>query len=88
MVLAATSPAGKVEVLEPPAGAKAGERVVFEGAHAAAAEPNQMAKKKYFDLAAEGLRVDDELRATYKGIVMMTSAGPVTVPSAKGGTIH
>lgn len=88
MVLAATSPAGKVELLEPPADAKAGERVTFEGMHAAAAEPNHMAKKKWFDLAAEHLKVDDALQASYKGVVMMTSAGPVKVPSAVGGTIH
>jgi methionine--tRNA ligase beta chain len=89
MVLAATSAAGKVELLDPPAGAPAGERVTFAGlANAPAAEPNAMAKKKHFDLTAEHLRVDDALRACYKGAPMMTSAGAVTVPSAAGGTIH
>ena len=47
-----------------------------------------MAKKKFFDLAAEHLKVDESLRASWKGVVMMTSAGPVTVPSAAGGGIH
>lgn len=88
MVLAATSPAGKVELLEPPADAKAGERVTFEGMHSAPAEPNQMAKKKWFDLAAEHLKVDDQLRASYKGVPMMSTAGVVKVPTAVGGTIH
>lgn len=89
MVLAATSPEGKVELVDPPAGAKVGERVSFEG-HTGSepAAPNAMAKKKYFDIVAESLRVDDSLTATYKGIPFMTSAGPCTVPSAKGGTIH
>jgi hypothetical protein len=32
--------------------------------------------------------VDEQLRATYKGIPFTTSAGPCTVASAKGGSIH
>ena len=87
MVLAATS-AGKVEVLDAPAGAAPGERVVVEGHVAKPAEPNAMAKKKFFDLAAEHLVVDDALRAAYKGVPLMTCAGPVTVASARAGTIH
>lgn len=88
MVLCATSPAGKVEFVEPPAGAAVGERVTFPGHEGAAADPNKMAKKKIFDLVAPHLVVDDNLRATYKGIPFTTSAGPCTVVSAKGGTIH
>jgi len=88
MVLAATSPAGKVELLEAPAGAKVGERVSFAGFEGEACTPAVMGKKKYFDTAAEGLKVDDALRASYKGVPMMTSAGAVVVQSAKGGSIH
>jgi methionyl-tRNA synthetase len=88
MVLAATSAAGKVELLNPPKDAKIGERVAFAGHASTPAEPNQMAKKKYFDTVAESLRVGDDLVANYKGIPFMTSAGPISVPSAKGGTIH
>ena len=89
MVLAATSAAGKVELLDPPVGAPAGERVTFEG-HGGVppAEPNAMGKKKWFDLAAEHLKVDEQCRAAYKGVPMMTTAGAVTVPSAVGGGIH
>jgi len=88
MVLAATSAEGKVELLDPPAGAAVGERVEVAGHSSKPAEPNAMAKKKWFDLAAEHLRVTDGLQAAYKGIPLTTSAGPVTVPTTKGATIH
>lgn len=88
MVLAATSPSGKVELLDPPAGAVVGERVVVPGYEGEAATPAVMAKKKLFDAAAEAMKVDDARNATYKGAPLMTSAGPVTVPSAVGGSIH
>ena len=88
MVLAATSAEGKVELLEPPAGAKPGERVTFAGHPNTPAEPNQMAKKKYFDIVAEKLRVNDDLVATYDNIPFGTSAGAVKVPTVKGASIH
>lgn len=88
MVLAATSPEGKVELLDVPEAAKAGERVTFPGHENVECTPNVLAKKKYFDLAAAEFKVDDQLRASYKGVVFTTSAGPCTVPTAKGGSIH
>lgn len=88
MVLCATSTDGKtVEFVEPPAGAVIGERITFEGHTGPAAEPNRMAKKKIFEAVAPDLVVNDSLQATYKGIPFMTSAGPCTVVSAKGGLI-
>jgi hypothetical protein len=46
MVLCATGADGRVEFVVPPAGAKEGERVTFEGHGGAAAEPNRVDKKK------------------------------------------
>ncbi len=88
MVLCATSADGKVEFVTPPEGAKVGERVAFEGHSAPAAEPNRMAKKKIFEAAAPDLVVDDQLRAAWKGVPFMTTAGPCVVESAKGGLIQ
>lgn len=88
MVLAATSAAGKVELLDVPAGARVGERVIVPGFEGEVASANVMKKKKHFDVAAEALKVDDKLQATYKGVPLTTSAGVITVPSTAGGSIH
>lgn len=87
MVLAATSPAGKVELLQPPASAAIGERVSFAGYAGEPATPAIMSKRKVFEAVAAHLLVDDKLQATYKGVPFMTSAGAVTVPTAAGGKI-
>lgn len=84
MVLCATGPTGKVEFVEPPAGAALGERVAFAGHEGPAAEPNRVAKKKIFDAVAPGLKLDAEGRATWEGIPFMTSAGPCTCATLKG----
>lgn len=89
MVLAASNAEGKVELLDPPAGAAIGERVAVAGmTMAPPADANRMAKKKYFDTAAEGLVVNDALQASYKGAPLTTAAGPVVVPTLKGAAIH
>ncbi len=87
MVLCATSADGRVEFVDPPAGAAIGERVSFPGHEGPAAEPNRVAKKKLFEAVAPELLVDDALRATWRGVPFTTSAGPCTVESAKGGLI-
>lgn len=87
MVLCATGDDGKVEFIEPPAGATPGERITFEGHVGPAAEPNRMAKKKIFEAVAPKLFVNDNLIATWDNIPFMTSAGPCTAKSAKGGLI-
>lgn len=46
MVLCATGEDGRVEFVEPPAGAALGERVAFAGHEGAAAEPSRVDKKK------------------------------------------
>jgi hypothetical protein len=87
MVLCATSAAGVVEFVEPPAGAAVGERIAFTGHEGPAAEPNRVAKKKIFESVAPGLVVNADCIATWDGIPFMTSAGPCTVRSAVGGSI-
>lgn len=87
MVLCATAADGRVEFVEPPAAAAIGERVVFPGHEGKAASPNQMAKKKVFELVAPDLAVSDDCVATWKGVPFMTSAGPCIVKTAKNGPI-
>ncbi|WIA39334.1 hypothetical protein OEZ86_005446 [Tetradesmus obliquus] len=87
MVLAATHPeSGKVELLEPPAGAAIGERVTVEGF---SQQPDEQLnpKKKVFEQVQPDLLTSAELVACYKGVPLMTSAGPVKVPSVAGASI-
>ena len=81
MVLCATAADGTVEFVEPPAGAKIGERVSFAGHEGAPADPSRVAKKKLFEAVAPGLRVDAGRVATWEGVPFTTSAGPCTVKS-------
>ncbi|KAF6255958.1 tRNA synthetases class I (M)-domain-containing protein [Scenedesmus sp. NREL 46B-D3] len=87
MVLAATHPdSGKVELLEPPAAAAIGERVTVEGF---SQQPDEQLnpKKKVFEQVQPDLLTSAELVACYKGVPLMTSAGPVRVPSVAGASI-
>lgn len=47
----------------------------------APAAPNAVEKKKLWDTAAPGLRTTADKKAAWKGMVMHTSAGPVTAAS-------
>jgi len=80
MVLCATGPSG-VELLEPPAGAKAGERVTFSGY---SGEPdavlNEKKGKAPLPEISPLLKTNSKREAAYRDIPFMTSAGPVTVP--------
>lgn len=87
MVLCATGPDGTIEFVEPPAGAKNGERVLFEGHVAPAAEPNRVAKKKLWEAVSPDLKVDEHKRATWNGVPFMTAAGPCTVKSVPAGSL-
>jgi hypothetical protein len=46
-----------------------------------------MKKKKTWEKVQPGLRTTDDCVASYKDMPMMTSAGPVTCGSIKGGSI-
>ena len=83
MVLCA-SDGSSFELLRPPAGAKVGERVTFEGIEmCAAGSPNAMAKKKIVpQITGSGdLKTNADKAASWRGATMLTSAGPVTVAS-------
>jgi len=45
------------------------------------AVPNAVEKKKLWEVAAPGMRTSAERVAAWRGMAMMTSAGPVTVGS-------
>lgn len=76
----------QVELCEPPAGAAIGERVTVEGF---LGEPDEQLnpKKKIFEAVQPDLRTNEQLVACYKGVPLMTSAGPVTVQSVAGASI-
>jgi hypothetical protein len=73
-----------------PEGAVPGERIKFGDFDAEQLDPhteNQMKKKKTWEKVQPGLRTTDDCVASYKDMPMMTSAGPVTCGSIKGGSI-
>jgi len=75
----------KVELVEPPEGAKVGERVSFEGFPG---DPEKvLAKKETIDKILADLKSTEDLVATYKGVPFMTSAGPCVVKSIANGGI-
>ncbi|XP_016336000.1 aminoacyl tRNA synthase complex-interacting multifunctional protein 1-like [Sinocyclocheilus anshuiensis] len=65
MVMCASSPE-KVEILDPPSGAVAGDRITFQGFPG---EPDKELnpKKKVWEQVQPDLRTDDQCVATYKG---------------------
>lgn len=84
MVLCATAAdKSKVELLDPPAGTKAGERVQFSGYEYTEDETTELARCNEKQRAAIllDLKTDASKNASYKGVQMMTTAGAVTVPS-------
>jgi len=85
MLLCASDEAHEnVEPLLPPEGSVVGERVFFgEGGENQpdAESPNKVQKKKLWEGVQPELKTDDARMASFKGITMLTSAGPVTAPS-------
>lgn len=67
MVLCASTPE-KVELLSPPPGAKAGDKVTVPGFIRNPDLPCMNPKKKIFEQVAEDLKVDSEKRASFKGV--------------------
>jgi len=66
---------GKVEFIEPPLGAKVGERIMVEGFDGEPATENQVLKKKMLNVIFPDLVTDANGVATYKGVALATSAG-------------
>lgn len=91
MLLCASDAAHEnVEPLTPPEGAEVGERVFFgEGnqEQPEAAKENQVQKKKIWEAVQPELKTDDSKVANYKGMTMLTSAGPITAATLPGANI-
>eukprot|EP00949_MAST-11_sp_MAST-11-sp1_P001377 g1377.t1 len=77
-----------VEFVDPPEGAKPGERIAVEGCSGEPATPAKMKKKKIFQKIAVDLKTDGNCVACWKGKPLMTSAGPCTAPSLKDSIIN
>jgi len=89
MVLCATSANGKVELMQPPAGAKVGERVTMEGVEMEEPDDklNEKTGKAPWVALAPGCKTTKDKVGSYNGAVWMTSAGPVTCKSVAEGQI-
>lgn len=72
---------------DPPAGAAIGERVTVEGF---SGEPDEQLnpKKKIFEQVQPDLATNADLVACFKGVPLMTTAGPVKVVSVAGASIR
>jgi len=79
MVMACVHESGKVELVEPPADAKVGERIFIEGLSGAPATPAQVQKKKILPTVLQDLKTDAGCIATWQGKPLMTSSGPLKV---------
>lgn len=89
MVLAASNEDhSQVELLDPPADAKVGERVTFAGYPTDASLPElaRVSEKALKAITAD-LRTNDEGVAVYKDVAFTTSAGVVRVASLKNATV-
>lgn len=88
MLLAASQDDKVVELLEPAPGTPLGERVQLETTEPLKTpDPVLKPKQRVFETVANFLRTNDDRIATYKGIRLVTSAGPVTCKSITQGTI-
>lgn len=70
--------------MEPPAGARPGDRV---GAAGLPFEPVAVLKKDAFDQLSASLATNASCVACYQGTVLETSGGPCTVKSIANGSI-
>jgi len=90
MVLCANNATNTVvEFVEPPKDAKVGERITIAG-YINATDPAPVVlnpKKDEFGLIKPDLKTNDEKVACYKGIPLLTSAGPCTSKSLGGAQL-
>jgi len=83
--LVATSPDGKTkEIVEPPAGVSAGEKVFFEGC---SSPPDREVNSKVLNKLWKLLTTSEARLAQFQTLPFTTSHGPPTVPSVAGGTV-
>ncbi|RCI05756.1 hypothetical protein CU098_013135 [Rhizopus stolonifer] len=80
MLLAASSNDNKtVKLLSPPEESVIGERVALEGVNwQGLVDPVLKPKQKVFEQVAASFKTNIDGIATYKGIILKTSAGPIT----------
>mmetsp|Transcript_17667 Transcript_17667/g.31976 ORF Transcript_17667/g.31976 Transcript_17667/m.31976 type:complete len:228 (+) Transcript_17667:71-754(+) len=80
-----------LEIVEAPAGAAVGERVVIEdaesGPHGEAANANQVQKKKMYEKVAPHLCTNEQGEVCYKTFVFNTSGGPCTATKVPKGIV-
>ncbi|KAL3619993.1 hypothetical protein CASFOL_034905 [Castilleja foliolosa] len=89
MVLAASNnDHTKVELVEPPQGAVAGERVTFPGFEEGLPDDVLNPKKKVWETLQPDLHTDKDLVACYKNLSLTTSAGVCKVTSIAQGSIR
>ena len=94
MVLCAAIPTAngegeRVEFIEPPADAKIGEVVSFEGLPTPEPwPPSQVEKKKVFAACMDGMKTTDDCVAAWNGHTFMTSAGPCRAKTIAGGVMR
>ncbi|OQS02346.1 hypothetical protein THRCLA_05268, partial [Thraustotheca clavata] len=77
-----------VAFVEPPANAKIGERVHYEGLVGEPWTPAQVEKKKVLQAAGEHLKSNEKGVAMWKDHQMLTSAGPCTSPTICNGILR
>jgi aminoacyl tRNA synthase complex-interacting multifunctional protein 1 len=78
-----------VEFVEPPFDAPIGEVVSFQDLPSPQpATAAQVEKKKIFQACMEGMKTTEECQAAWNGHLFMTSRGPCTVKSIKGGVLR
>lgn len=94
MVLCAAMPVEggegeRVEFVEPPADAKIGEIVTFEGLPPPQPlAPSQVEKKKVFAACMDGMKTTSDCVAAWNGHVFMTSAGPCRAKTIAEGVMR
>ncbi len=79
----------KVEFVEPPADAAIGEIITFDGlATPQPVSPNQVEKQKLFQVVMEDMKSTADCKASWKGQIFMTSAGPCTTKTIANGVLR
>ncbi|KAI7864124.1 hypothetical protein BDF14DRAFT_1884571 [Spinellus fusiger] len=76
-----------VEILEAPKNSVVGERVHLLNMHMGEADLVLKPKQRIYEQVVQGLETNAECEATYKGHVLVTSAGPITCKSIENGKI-
>lgn len=77
----------KVELVEPPADARVGERVFIEGLSGEPLSAAQVKKRKAWDAVAKALKTGDGGVATWDGKTIMASTGACSTASLEGAPI-